>query len=99
MPKPSVPAAKANKDLFELFIWSAKVQFLKKMCNETLICKSKQVTLPSERCQSDRSDRTRNAAYGQLYRGFESRPFRQQNTIRFMPDSVLLQAAPTAALG
>ena len=30
-----------------------------------------------ERCRSGRSGRTRNAVYGQLYRGFESLPLRQ----------------------
>ena len=30
-----------------------------------------------ERCRSGRSGRTRNAVYGQLYRGFESLPFRK----------------------
>ena len=31
-----------------------------------------------ERCRSGRSGRTRNAVYGQLYRGFESLPFRKK---------------------
>jgi hypothetical protein len=33
---------------------------------------------PTERWQSGRSHRTRNAAYGQPYRGFESLPLRHQ---------------------
>ena len=31
-----------------------------------------------ERCRSGRSGRTRNAVYGQLYRGFESLPLRKK---------------------
>ena len=33
-----------------------------------------------ERCRSGRSGRTRNAVYGQLYRGFESLPFRRKSS-------------------
>ena len=33
-----------------------------------------------ERCRSGRSGRTRNAVYGQLYRGFESLSLRQETT-------------------
>ena len=32
-----------------------------------------------ERCRSGRSGRTRNAVYGQLYRGFESLSFRSKS--------------------
>ena len=36
-----------------------------------------------ERCRSGRSGRTRNAVYGQLYRGFESLPFRQRAVVHY----------------
>ena len=53
-----------------------------KYCNEVLQIKNKFVHLQPqnalERCRSGRSGRTRNAVYGQLYRGFESLPFRQR---------------------
>ena len=37
-------------------------------------------TIFKERCRSGRSGRTRNAVYGQLYRGFESLSLRQNTT-------------------
>src|ERR1700758_2026743 len=37
---------------------------------------------PTERWQSGRSHRTRNAAYGQPYRGFESLPLRHPTPLR-----------------
>ena len=37
-----------------------------------------------ERCRSGRSGRTRNAVYGQLYRGFESLPFRSRKAMSFL---------------
>ena len=34
-----------------------------------------------ERCRSGRSGRTRNAVYGQLYRGFESLSLRKEESV------------------
>ena len=77
----------------EAFFQPNVIFFRTKMCENkkyAYICSPKTTVLdrengasPSpatkkERCRSGRSGRTRNAVYGQLYRGFESLPLRQE---------------------
>ena len=44
-----------------------------------------------ERCRSGRSGRTRNAVYGQLYRGFESLSLRKESTGRMVGSFFLIR--------